>query len=90
MENGTKESRYELEEKIKDIYQKTKEVESCCNIIYSAMSNDFEKPDEEDIINNMSVLLEQINTLKNNTFIFLNYLEVTGMFNNSDKDKLNA
>ncbi|MBE7709875.1 MAG: hypothetical protein E7Z93_05465 [Cyanobacteria bacterium SIG32] len=76
----TKEITSENEDKIKDIYESLSEMLSYCNVLYSALSNDREKPSMSDVANTIYLLIEHLEHVQNNTLNYIDFCEQSGLF----------
>ena len=86
----TEEVRLKFEDHIMTIAQGINEIEGCCNVISSAITNEYEPPQIKDIENLLSILKEYILSIKEKIKEHTNYCEELGIFNNSLNDKPNA
>ncbi len=68
------------EDRIKDIAERFKEVHSYCNLLYSAVTNEIEKPADSDLINSIYLLVEQLEKLDSNIQDYIAFCEQTGVF----------
>lgn len=78
------------EDLIKDLYGRTCEISSCCNILYNAICCEAEEIDMEDIKNYVYLLTEHLQKLKEETSNYIDYCEETDIFKSSDSVKSKA
>ena len=79
-----------IEDKIMTILQGIGEIDGCCNIISSALNNEYEPPTHKDIDNLVCILKEYVLKIKEEVQNYIDYCEESGIFNNSLSDKSNA
>ena len=70
------------EDRIKDIAEKFKEVCSYVNLLYSAVTNDIERPSIIDLINSIYLLVQQLEKLDCNIQDYIVFCEQTGILGN--------
>lgn len=70
------------EDKIKDIAGRIEETLSCCNVLYSAISNENDLPQDIDVSNTIYILSQQLEIIKNDMDEYINFCEQTGLFGN--------
>lgn len=78
------------EDMIKDISGKINEIESYCNVLYSAITNEYDSVDNSDIKNSLILLIDYVKTLKKDTENYISSCEENGIFSISDKGILKA
>lgn len=71
------------EDKIKSVFARITELESYCNILCSALDNEFDSISNDDIKNSLLILKDYIIKLKYETNNYISCCESSGMFNNS-------
>ena len=79
-----------IEDKIMSISQGISEIEGCCNMISSALTNEYEPPTYKDIDNLVCILKEYVLKIKEEIQNYIDFCEESGIFNNSLSDKSNA
>ena len=76
----TKEIALQHEDRIKDIFERVCELYSFSNILYSAVSNKNDAPAIDDFENSIYMLMEHLETLKNDLFKHVEFCEESGLF----------
>ena len=68
------------EDRIKDIAERFTELYGYCSVLYSAATNEADKPADSDLANSIYILLEQFENLKEDLQNYISFCEETGIF----------